>query len=56
MVGCFVFASFGLNEFVFTSFQRRKGVTIAKKLQGTEERVARAQLAVAATPVCFPKK
>jgi hypothetical protein len=56
MVGCFVFASFGLTEFVFTSFQRRKGAAIAKKLQCTEERIARAQLAVAATPVCFPRK
>ena len=38
MVGCFVLASFGLNEFVFTSFQRKKERGIAKKVQCTEEK------------------
>ena len=38
IVGCFVLASFGLNEFVFTSFQRRKGPAIAKKVQCPEEK------------------
>ena len=38
MVGCFVLASFGLNEFVFTSFQRRKGPAIAKKVRCSEEK------------------
>jgi hypothetical protein len=33
-----MFASFGLNEFVFTSFQRKKGPAIAKKVQYPEEK------------------
>jgi hypothetical protein len=33
-----VLASFGLNESVFTSFQRKKGPAIAKKVQCTEEK------------------
>jgi hypothetical protein len=31
MVGCFVLASFGLNEFVFTSFQRERNAALQKK-------------------------
>ena len=40
---------FGLNEFVFTSFQRKKERGIAKKVQCTEERRC-AAWRVAATP------
>ena len=55
-VGCFVLASFGLNEFVFTSFQRKKERGIAKKVQLLGNDVP---LAVAATPrrrKCRPRR